>query len=228
MNADSIHNTQLRAGAAAFDLSLASAQVEALHSYLSELITWNQRLNLTSIREPELMVRHHLIDCMSVVPLIQPDGHLIDVGSGAGLPGIPINILCPGKTVTLLEPRRKRANFLRHVIRTLHLTNVQVLEKRIQSLSPNDVPLVDETITRAFIDNEGFVRASGLLLRPDGTCILMHGPKGITFLEQTTEFLPAVGLMALPPSTFRLPFGAEERTVLFFKRIDRASSSSAQ
>ena len=210
----------LAEGAKVLGLSLSSAQADALHAYLSELTTWNQRLNLTSIRDPELMVRHHLIDCISVVPLLRPEGNLLDVGSGAGLPGIPISIMCPDKIVTLLEPRRKRANFLRHVSRTLRLTNIRVLESRIQSLTPDGTTLTDETIARAFIDNEGFLHMSARLLRPQGTCFLMHGPKGVEFLATAKQWLAEIGLSPLPPKHFRLPFGDEERTVLLFTKLD--------
>lgn len=228
MTVQPTHPNLLIAGAEAFGLSLSARQLQALQAYLSELITWNQRLNLTAIREPQLMVRRHLIDCISIVPFLQPSGRIIDVGSGPGLPGIPIKILCPDKIVTLLEPRRKRANFLRHVIRTLQLTDIQVLETRIQSLRPDDIPMPDETITRAFIDNEDFLRASGMLLRFHGACILMHGPKGLNFLEKVSKRLPSMGLAALAPRQFLLPFGDEERTVLFFERVTSVSAGSAQ
>jgi len=213
-----VHAQLLTEGANAFGLRLSSAQVHALQTYLSHLMTWNQRLNLTSIRDPELMVRRHLIDCIAVVPSIRPTGHLMDVGSGAGLPGIPIKVLHPDKEVTLLEPRRKRANFLRHVIRALGLTGIRVLEERINVLKPDQLQPLDEIIARAFTDNEGFLRAGSALLAPKGTCVLMHGPTGLEFLEKTRHVLQALGLEALPPKIFTLPFGGEHRTVLFFKK----------
>jgi 16S rRNA (guanine527-N7)-methyltransferase len=140
----------------------------------------------------------------------------MDVGSGAGLPGIPIKVLLPGKQVTLLEPRRRRANFLRHVIRTLQLRQIRVLQERIEGLNGRQLEVLDEMIARAFTDNEGFLRAGAKLLAPNGRCLLMHGPKGLGFLENTRNVLEALHLKALPPKMYRLPFGAEERTVLFF------------
>ena len=206
----------LVAGTRTFGISLSSIQIQVLDAYLSHLVTWNERLNLTSIRDPELMVRRHLIDCISVVQFLRPTGHLMDVGSGAGLPGIPIAVLLQEKRVTLLEPRRRRANFLRHLIRMLELKRVRVLEKRLEELNAQQLDRLDETIARSFIDNEGLLRASAKLLPRGGTCLLMHGPKGLAFLESTRSSLEALHLRALPPKMYRLPFGEEERTVLFF------------
>lgn len=214
LNGDTIR--LLVEGTKTFGISLSDAQIQALDAYLSHLTTWNQRLNLTSIRDPELMVRRHLIDCISVVQFLRPKGHIMDVGSGAGLPGIPIKILLPRKRVTLLEPRRRRANFLRHLIRTLQLQQVRVLEERIEGLNTQQLEVLDEIIARAFTDNEGLLRASARLLAPDGSCLLMHGPKGLAFLENSRPSLESLDLKALPPKMYKLPFGEEERTVLTF------------
>jgi len=164
------------------------------------------------------MVRRHLIDCISVIPFLQSTGHTMDVGSGAGLPGIVIKILLPSKRVTLLESRRRRANFLRHVIRALKLVDVSVLEDRVERLTLPQLAPLDETIARAFTHNDAFLSASARLLPRGGRCLLMHGPRGQTFLDNKRASLNAMGLKPLPAKGFTLPFGGEERTVLFFEK----------
>ena len=105
------HERLLIAGAKSFDLQLSPIQTEAFSHYLSLLLFWSTRLNLTAIRDEELVVRLHFVDSLSVVPLLRRDGSLLDIGSGAGVPGIPIKLVLPDKSVYLVEPRRKRANF---------------------------------------------------------------------------------------------------------------------
>lgn len=216
---DGARNEQcLMAGARSFGLELSAHQVAAFGHYLSLLSFWNNRLNLTAIREPELVVRLHFLDSLSVVPLLSPDGGLLDIGSGAGLPGIPIKIALPDKPVYLVEPRRKRANFLRHVIRELKLADIHVIESRAGELSTGTLPPMKETVTRGFSDGPGFLEASGEALAPDGVAILMHGPKGTAALDDLRSALLRCGLAEGESVHFELPFGGERRTVLTFTR----------
>jgi len=215
----SSYRTLLVDGATALGVALSDSQVQVLENYLVHLTMWNRRLNLTSIRAPDLMMRHHLLDCLSIVPMLEPTGHIMDVGSGAGLPGIVIKILLPDKKVTLLECRRKRANFLRHLIRSLKLMEAVVIEDRLEKFTCHQFEPLDETIARAFTDNDAFLRASSRLLPRGGRAILMHGPKGRIFLEERRALLDAIDIRALEPKIFNLPFGGEDRTVLFFEKI---------
>ena len=208
----------LTAGARSFDLELSAHQVAAFGQYLSLLSTWNSRLNLTAIREPDLVVRLHFLDSISVTPLLSVNGGLLDIGSGGGFPGIPVKIMLPDKPVYLVEPRRKRANFLRHVIRELKLGDIQVMECRAGELSTETLPPIKETVTRGFSDAPGFLAASGVVLAPDGVAILMHGPKGLAALEDVRSCLPRCGLAEGESVHFELPFGDERRTVLTFPR----------
>ena len=216
---DEARNGQLLiAGAKAFGVELSPHQVRAFGQYLDLLAFWNQRLNLTAIREPELVVRRHFIDSLSVVPLLSRDGGILDAGSGAGFPGIPIKIALPGKTVYLLEPRRKRANFLRQVARELQLADIHVIEKRLEDLSTEPLPSMRETVTRGFSDIPGFLKASAGLLSPGGTAVLMQGPKGTALLDELRDLVPGYGLAEGESSDFELPFGGERRTVLTFRK----------
>ena len=216
---DETRNEQLLIeGAKSFHLELSAHQIRAFGQYLSLLSFWNQRLNLTAIREPELVVRLHFLDSLSVVPLLSAHGGILDIGSGAGLPGIPIKLMLPDKPVYLLEPRRKRANFLRHVMRELKLTDVHVIERRAGDLSAEPLPPMKETITRGFSDAPGFLEVSGEVLAPNGVAFLMHGPKGASVLDELRACLSSCGLSEGESIHFELPFGGERRTVLTFPK----------
>ena len=142
----------------------------------------------------------------------------MDVGSGAGFPGIPIKLALPGKPVHLVEPRRKRANFLRQVARELQLADVHVIEKRVEDLSREPLPPIGETVTRGFSDIPGFLTASADLLGPGGMALVMHGPKGMTLLDELRACVPGYGLTEGESRDFVLPFGGEQRTVLTFRK----------
>jgi len=215
---DTRNEKLLIAGAKAFGVELSSHQVDAFGRYFNLLEFWNRRLNLTAIRDPDLVVRRHFVDSFSVVPFLSGDGGILDVGSGAGFPGIPIKLALPGKTVHLLEPRRKRANFLRQVARELQLADVQVIEKRMEDLSAEPLPSVRETVTRGFSDIPGFLKASADVLGPGGMAVVMQGPKGMTLLDELRACIPGYGLTEGESSDFELPFGREQRTVLTFRK----------
>ncbi len=212
----------LAAGAKALGLALSSNQVEAFRYYRELLAFWNRKLNLTAILDPELVVRRHFLDSLAVVPLLSGNGRLLDVGSGAGLPGIPIKLALSDKPVCLLEPRRKRANFLRQVARELNLTGVHVIESRMEELSAEPLPPMTETITRGLTDIRGFLKASAGALAAGGLAILMQGPKGKAVLEKMRPSLPGLGLVAGECLNFELPFGLEARSVLSFQKTGQA------
>lgn len=206
-------------GARCFDLDLSPRQIASFAGYRSLLSMWGARLNLTAIREDPLVVRLHFLDSLSVVPLLSPTDALMDMGSGAGFPGIPIKLVCPEKPVYLVEPRRKRANFLRHVIRELDLTDAHVIESRAEEVPMEDLPPLMETVTRGFSDIPGFVKASGKLLGRNGTGVLMQGPKGPAILDELRGCLSLYGFAEDRSVRFLLPFGSEQRTVLLFKKV---------
>ena len=206
-------------GARSFDLELSSQQIAAFASYRSLLSVWGARLNLTAIREDPRVVRLHFLDSLSVAPLLSRTDALMDIGSGAGFPGIPIKLVSLEKPVYLVEPRRKRANFLRHVIRELDLTDAHVIECRAEDLPAEDLPPMVETVTRGFSDILGFVKASGKLLGPDGTGVLMQGPKGPAVWDELRSRLSRHGFVEGSTVRFSLPFGSERRTVLTFKKV---------
>ncbi len=128
-----IDQTLLRNGAHQLDLDLTPAQLNHFSRYADRLIEWNGRFNLTSIVEPREIVIKHFLDSLSVVRSIPPGPlHLIDVGAGAGFPGLPIQLARPDISLVLLEATRKKCNFLQAVVNDLQLTQVNIVNARAE------------------------------------------------------------------------------------------------
>ncbi len=164
----------LDAGLAELRMELAPRARAQLLGYVELLARWNRVYNLTAIRNPVDMVSHHLLDSMVVIPhLAVPDGGLADVGSGAGLPGIPLAIARPHWQVTLNDASQKKTAFLRQAAIELGLPNVTVHEGRVEAWRPAVRFAV--VISRAFADLARFIDSCRHLVRPNGLLAAMTG-----------------------------------------------------
>ena len=153
-------------------LGLDRALAAPLLDYLALLLRWNRTYNLTAIRDPDAMVTRHLLDSLAMHPYVQP-GALADLGTGPGLPGIPLAIAKPGLRVTLVESNGKKARFLREAVRTLKLDNARVAESRAEAL---DEPQAYDALTARALDVlAGIIEVGGHLLKPGGTLLAMKG-----------------------------------------------------
>jgi len=152
-------------------LKLDPALAGPLLKYLGELVVWNKAYNLTAVRQPVEMVTRHLLDSLAILPHVE--GRVIDVGSGAGLPGIPLAIANPALHVTLLDSNGKKARFLRHAQRTLPLANVEVVEARAEAHVP--AQRFDAVVSRAFSALGEFLQATAALGTDGGRWLAMKG-----------------------------------------------------
>lgn len=177
----------LRAGAERLGLALVERQLEKLHDYLVLLGKWNAVYNLTALREPERWITHHLLDCLAVVPHL-PAGDVVDVGSGAGLPGLPIAVASSGRSVVLLDSSHKRGAFLQQAVNELGVDNAQVVVTRVEAFRPDSGFGV--VISRAFAELSDFVRCARHLAASDGRLLAM---KGVYPHEELAQ-LPAGGV----------------------------------
>jgi 16S rRNA (guanine527-N7)-methyltransferase len=149
-----------------------SERLDALLNFLEQVQRWNRAFNLTAVRDLRDMVTRHLLDSLSVLPHIQGQA-LLDAGSGAGLPGIPLAIMEPGWCVTLLDSSGKKVRFLRHVQRELQLENIRTVQARLESWAAEE--RFDAIICRAFSDLGSFVRAARHLAQPQTRLYAMKG-----------------------------------------------------
>lgn len=153
------------------------AHITALLRFVALLSKWNRAYNLTSIRDEREMVIRHLLDSLSALPFLAGQ-RVLDVGTGAGLPGIPLALYQPERQFTLLDSVGKKLRFVQHAAAELNLVNVEVVQERVQQFQP---PAPFDTITcRAFSALADFVRGCGRLLAPGGRLLAMKGqhPEG--------------------------------------------------
>ena len=163
---------QLTAGVAALGLALPDGAEEKLLAYLALLDKWNRVYNLTAVRDAERMVSHHLLDSLAAVPFFQGTS-VLDVGSGGGLPGIPLAIARPEWQVTLIDSVAKKTAFLLQAKAELGLKNLNVVTSRVEDFRPEAG--FDVITSRAFSDLKEFVTLTRHLLKPGGKWLAMKG-----------------------------------------------------
>jgi 16S rRNA (guanine527-N7)-methyltransferase len=163
----------LEQGVAALGLGLAPATQARMLAYSELLLKWNRVYNLTAIRASDQAITHHMLDSLAVLAHLGEIERLADVGSGGGLPGIPLAIARPALAVTSIEAVSKKASFQQQAKIELGLNNLTVLNERVENVRAD--PLFDAVISRAFSDLSEFVRLTAHLLRPGGRFLAMKG-----------------------------------------------------
>jgi 16S rRNA (guanine527-N7)-methyltransferase len=177
-----------------------------LERYLDLLEKWNRVYNLTAVRERERMVTHHLLDSLAVLPWVGT-GRLLDVGSGAGVPGIPLAIVRPDLEITLVDSNHKKGTFMQQAIAALELANAQVRVSRVEDLPVP--PAYDVIVSRAFSDLATFAEACLRLLAPGGRLLAM---KGLVPHEELAQLPPTVRVSGQHP--VRVPGLSAERHLI--------------
>lgn len=161
---------RLCAGLAALSIELPDATVASLLAYVGLLARWNATYNLSAVRDIDEMVTRHLLDSLAVMPYVRGET-LADLGTGAGLPGLPLAIVAPRRQVTLVDSNGKKTRFLRAVVRELGLKNVRVLESRVEAVEGT----FDCITARAFASLEDMLGWGNRLLAPDGVWLALKG-----------------------------------------------------
>lgn len=159
-------------GAQEIDQSLSLTESNSLMAYLKLLLKWNKTYNLTAITDPIEAVEKHLLDCLKVLPHIG-DEPLLDIGSGAGLPGIVIAIIRPDLEVSTLDSAGKKCRFMRFAASQLRLENLTVIHSKVEDFQPS--VCFSQIISRAFADTEKTFQLSADLLCDNGKFLLMKG-----------------------------------------------------
>jgi 16S rRNA (guanine527-N7)-methyltransferase len=162
----------LAAGITALGIKVSADAQQRMLDYLALVAKWNKAYNLTAVREPEKMLTHHLLDSLSVLPHVRGP-RVLDVGTGAGLPGIPLALARPEWQITLLDSSHKKTTFLRQAIIELKLGNVDVACARVETWSAPQP--FDTVVSRAFSELSEFIALAGRLCARDGVMIAMKG-----------------------------------------------------
>lgn len=198
-------------GSKALGMSVSDHQAGLMGVHAQELMTWNIKINLTAIKEPLQIAEKHFIDSIAAVPLFSAATSLMDMGSGGGFPGIPIKIMYPSLAVTLIDSSRKKINFLKHVIRTLHLENIDAIHSRVEDLQ-DDTDYrnrFDGVISRAFKDLTDSVERSLPFLKDTGVIYAMKGKNAKK--EITSAILKNLDIKT---DHYQLPFEKSDRYMI--------------
>ena len=192
-------------------LNVSPAQQEQLMDYLGLMFKWNAVYNLTSLRDPQQMVTHHLLNSLAAVPAFQDAKNVLDVGSGGGLPGIVLAIVRPDMKVSMIDTVHKKTAFLTQVKAELGLANVTVYTMRVEQLQVSDK--FDVITSRAFADLSDFVNWSGHLLAEGGRYIAL---KGTAPMDEQQRLPAAWKITAVQP--LQVPRLGAERHLVFIER----------
>jgi 16S rRNA (guanine527-N7)-methyltransferase len=206
-----------------FNIHLTGRQVMALITYEKELLEWNQKFNLTAIRDSESIRTKHFLDSFSCVLAWKnsPPNNLIDIGTGAGFPGIPLKILYPNLKLTLVESVRKKAMFCQHIVSVLELEHVDVIQSRAEDLgqNPDHREKYDWAVARAVANLNvlseyliPLVKVGGMALAQKGE----NGPAEAQSAEKAMELLGGKLKQLIPVA---LPSVAEDRYLVVVEKV---------
>ena len=164
--------------------SLDDKQQNTLIKYVELLNKWNKTYNLTAVRKPEQMVTRHLLDSLSICPYLRGK-HILDVGTGAGLPGIPLAVVFPERQFTLLDSNNKKTRFVVQAVSELELPNVDVVQSRVEEFESE--VLFDTIISRAYSAIGDMVEQTSHLLASDGVFLAMKGINPIAEIDELSS-----------------------------------------
>jgi 16S rRNA (guanine527-N7)-methyltransferase len=199
--------SELAHGLAGLGLDLPAPAAQKLLAYRALLLKWNRVYNLTAIRAPHHALTHHLLDSLAVLPFLAAVGRLADVGSGGGLPGIPLAIARPTLDVSSIETVGKKASFQQQAKIELGLSNFMVLNERVENVRSAEA--FDAVISRAFSSLAEFAALTRHLLRPGGRWLAMKG--GVPE-DEIAALPPDIAVVAVHP--LRVPGLDAERNLI--------------
>lgn len=213
-------NFFLNKGLSQLGIQLSNKAVNLLCQYFEELKKWNQKINLVAKASDQEVLETHFLDSLTLLPLIETEkSHdLLDIGTGAGFPGLVLKIVLPELEVTLVEPRQKRVSFLKHIIRTLGPKNIQILPVRLEKdiateTTGKQFPVIT---SRAFTSIIDFLELVEPLSPKDGKVICMKGPKAYEEIEVWKRKRPDSPFVLNTVQEGKLPFSESTRNLVTF------------
>lgn len=191
-------------------IEVSVEQAQKLDSYVEELLRWNEKFNLTALKEKREIYLKHIVDSLTMVPHVKEVGSVLDVGTGAGLPGIILAIMCPKVRFVLLDGQQKRIHFVQHVATALQLDKVSAVHSRIERYKCQEG--FDVITSRAFSQLNNFCDLANHLRKERGIFIAMKG----VFSQEERDLLPE-GLDIIKVNRLNLPESQGERCLVFIK-----------
>lgn len=204
------------------DINLTNKQLNEFYTYMNLLIEWNKNINLTAITEPEEIIKKHFIDSLTISKNIKKDSSIIDVGTGAGFPGIPLKIVREDINVVLLDALNKRLNFLNEVIKENKLENIETVHFRAEEIGKNKKyrEKYDIATSRAVAQLNILAEYLLPLVKVGGKCICMKGSNVEEELKNSKKAINLLGGEIEKIEEFILPDSDIKRNVIIIKKVN--------
>lgn len=203
------------------DIALSDREIALFVTYCRTILFWNAKMSLVSVKSPLDLPVKHCVDSLTAAPLIGPEcATLLDIGTGAGFPGIPLKIMRNALRVTLVDSNRKKVSFLKQVARELDLAGITAVNERIETLTDHarHRGMYDVVISRAALGLAHYITLGAPFLSPGGTLIAMKGPGVDAELEDTAAPAREAGIVLARRHEVSLPIIGDRRIILLFKR----------
>ncbi len=203
------------------NIELKKEQTEKFYKYMNLLLEWNEKINLTAITEPEEVILKHFVDSLTISKYIEKGTKLIDMGTGAGFPGIPLKILRDDIEITLADSLNKRINFLNEVIKELNLKNIQTVHTRAEEFGKNKKyrESFDIATSRAVANLSTLSEYLIPLVKPSGKTICMKGSEIKEEVEMARKAIEILGGKIEQEESFNLPNSDMKRNVIIIKKV---------
>ena len=208
----------LRAGAREIGTTLLPGDLDRFLILMLELRKWNRKINLTAITDERGIVIKHLLDSLTVSPLLPTGASVLDLGSGGGFPALPLAMVRSDLKVTSVDATLKKIHFQRHIVRLLGLTNLETLHARAESLAESHAGSFDAVLSRAFSSLPEFTGLAQPLLASEGLIIALKGKSGEEEATAAAPCLDACDLTVREVVRLRLPVTGEERRLVVIGR----------
>ena len=208
------------------NLILTGEKIEKFYSYMNLLIEWNKKINLTAIIEPKEIILKHFIDSLTILKYIKNNETIIDVGTGAGFPGIPLKIVRDDLKITLADSLNKRINFLNEVISKLDLKNIDAIHTRAEELGKNKKyrEKFDVATSRAVANMSTLSEYLIPFIKVEGKCICMKSSDIDTEIENAKNAINILGCKIESKDKFNLPNSDLGRSVIILKKVKNTPS----
>ena len=204
-----------------FNIEINEEQIKSFEKYMNLLLEWNEKINLTAITQPDEVKLKHFVDSLTVLKYINDDDKVIDIGTGAGFPGIPLKIMKENTKITLLDSLNKRINFLNIVIETLNLRNIQAIHGRAEEIARNKLyrEKYDVAVSRAVANLSTLTEYMLPFVKVGGKCICMKGANVNEELERAQNAIKELGGEIKRVDNFYLSDNDNERNIIVIKKI---------
>ena len=212
----------LSEAANAMGIAVGERGISLFAAYYDELLAWNNKINLISAKSEKDIIIKHFIDSLTLLPYIKSETcQVLDIGSGAGFPGIPLKIAVNSLKVFLLESSRKKTSFLKHVIRSLGLAETVVIHNRAESLMKDETcrDFFQVVTSRATLKLPEFLRMGAFFLAPKGSLIAMKGKISDQELTDAAEMSHRLGLEYIGSHDLKLPVTHDFRRIIIYEKL---------